>query len=58
MNTDIFISQLSLDIESYWQRVLSAAIAVTEHIFNTPDNQYPLFYQKVVQGWDFSEYCL
>jgi hypothetical protein len=51
MDTDTFFPQLSPNVESYWQRILSASINVTEHIFNTPDNQYPLFYQ-VVQGQD------
>jgi hypothetical protein len=39
---------LSPNIENYWQRVLAASMKVAEHIFNTPDNQYPLLYQKEI----------
>ena len=49
-NIDTSLFQLSPNIENYWQRVLSASINVAEHIFNTPDNQYPLFYQKTSSG--------
>lgn len=52
-NTNIdTLSQLSPNIENYWQRVLSASKNVAEHIFNTPDNQYPLFYQNMVHVRD------
>jgi hypothetical protein len=51
-NIDTSLFQLSPNVENYWQRVLSASINVTEHIFNTPDNQYPLFYQKMVLDKD------
>jgi hypothetical protein len=42
--------QLSPNIENYWQTVLSASKNVAEHIFNTPDNQYPLFLSKSSSG--------
>jgi hypothetical protein len=29
-------------LSGYWERVLSAAVEVCEHIFNTPDNEHPL----------------
>jgi hypothetical protein len=51
-NIDTYLFQLSPNVENYWQRVLSASINVAEHIFNTPDNQYPLFYQKTVPDKD------
>ena len=51
-NIDTSLFQLSPNIENYWQRVLSASINVAEHIFNTPDNQYPLLYQRTVLDKD------
>jgi hypothetical protein len=45
-DANVSLFDLSPKIENYWQRVLAASLKVAEHIFNTPDNQYPLLYQK------------
>ena len=47
---DLSLFELSPNIENYWQRVLAASMKVAEHIFNTPDNQYPLLYQKEIRN--------
>jgi len=33
-------------VEAYWERVFSAAMAVSEHVFNTPEGKHPLIYEK------------
>lgn len=40
------IPVLNSTIKEYWDRVLSASMKLAEHVFNTPDNEHPLLYEK------------
>lgn len=54
-NTDMLPPELIPNIENYWERVFSASVRVTEHIFNTHPNRYPLLYQKILMSNNDSE---
>ncbi len=50
MDYDPFTSEMGYrlkpGVEAYWERVFSAAMAVSEHVFNTPEGKHPLIYEK------------
>jgi hypothetical protein len=46
-NTDKrFVPSLKPEAIRYWDKVFSASMKLGEHIFNTPDGEHPLLYQK------------
>jgi hypothetical protein len=49
-NANASLLQLKPNIEHYWQRVFSASMKLTEQIFDTPDNEYPLLYEKEISS--------
>jgi hypothetical protein len=46
-NDSIIIKQ---EVKDYWQRVFSAVMMVSRHIFDTPENKHPLIYEESGAG--------